>query len=162
MIELLVVVLVMMLLMTLMWSPRTGKREQARRAACARQLEKLFISLQIYANEHAGAYPATPEAKTAGEALQLLVPRYTSDIASFICPAKPETLREGEPLSRQKISYAYFMGCFATNSQQVLLSDAQVDTQSKAAGQLAFSADGKPPGANHGQRGGNLLFCDGR
>jgi prepilin-type processing-associated H-X9-DG protein len=52
------------------------------------------------------------------------------------------------------------MGRTSTN-QQVLVTDRQVDTQPKAAGQLVFSADGKAPGNNHRQFGGNFLFCDG-
>ena len=42
------------------------------------------------------------------------------------------------------------------------MSDSQVDTQSKAAGQLVFSSTGKPPGNNHDKSGGNVLFSDGR
>ena len=41
------------------------------------------------------------------------------------------------------------------------MSDEQVNTQSKSAGEYAFSGTGKPPANNHDKRGGNLLFCDG-
>jgi prepilin-type processing-associated H-X9-DG protein len=70
-------------------------------------------------------------------------------------------LPAGEPLRKGKISYAYYMGRSVTNAQQVVLSDKQVNTQSKAAGEFVFSKDGKPPGNNHGKYGGNFLFCDG-
>jgi prepilin-type processing-associated H-X9-DG protein len=53
------------------------------------------------------------------------------------------------------------MGRRLTNSQQALLTDKQIDTLPKAAGQPVFSTTGKPPGNNHGKSGGNLLFCDG-
>ncbi len=53
------------------------------------------------------------------------------------------------------------MGRSTSTPQQVLMSDRQVDTQSKAAGQAVFSSTGKPPGSNHDKYGGNLLFCDG-
>jgi len=53
------------------------------------------------------------------------------------------------------------MGQAAKNSQQVLMSDKQVDTDPKPAGQAVFSSDGKAPGNNHGKSGGNFLFCDG-
>ena len=46
-------------------------------------------------------------------------------------------------------------------SGTVLMTDRQVNTNSKAGGQLVFSSSGKPPGNNHKKYGGNLLFCDG-
>ena len=49
----------------------------------------------------------------------------------------------------------------AADGQEVLMSDRQVDTLPKTAGQFVFSGTGQPPGNNHGQAGGNFLFCDG-
>ena len=66
-----------------------------------------------------------------------------------------------QSLRSHKISYAYFMGRSLTNSQQVIMSDRQVDTRAKSAGQAVFSTTGKPPGSNHRKFGGNFLFCDG-
>jgi prepilin-type processing-associated H-X9-DG protein len=53
------------------------------------------------------------------------------------------------------------MGRVLTNSQEALVTDKQVNTLAKTAGQAVFSTSGKPPGNNHGKFGGNLLFCDG-
>jgi hypothetical protein len=39
------------------------------------------------------------------------------------------------------------MGCYITNATQVLMSDRQVDTQPKPAGQAVFSTTGKGPEA---------------
>ena len=119
--------------------------------------------MEIYANDHAGKFPAAAGARTSEEALDALVPRYTVDTAVFICPgAKDSPLPAGESFRQHKISYAYYMGRRAADAQQVLMSDQQVDTRSKAAGEYAFSSTGKPPGNNHGKLGGNFLFCDGR
>jgi prepilin-type processing-associated H-X9-DG protein len=41
------------------------------------------------------------------------------------------------------------------------MSDQQVNTLPKRAGDPVFSADGKPPGNNHSSYGGNFLFGDG-
>src|SRR6185369_15749642 len=91
-----------------------------------------------------------------------LVPRYTSDAFTFICPGGKESLAPGTAsLKDQKISYAYYMGRSNQAAGQALITDAQVDTQSKTSGQALFSADGKPPGNNHEKNGGNLLFTDG-
>jgi prepilin-type processing-associated H-X9-DG protein len=80
----------------------------------------------------------------------------------FICPgSKDSPLPAGESFLKRKISYAYYMGRGSNDAAQVLLSDAQVNTNAKAAGQPAFSLTGKAPGNNHHKYGGNFLFGDG-
>jgi prepilin-type processing-associated H-X9-DG protein len=54
------------------------------------------------------------------------------------------------------------MGRRASDTADALMSDEQVDTLAKAAGQPAFSTTGKGPGNNHAKSGGNFLFVDGR
>jgi prepilin-type N-terminal cleavage/methylation domain-containing protein len=164
MIELLAVVAILLLLFTLYWGPSTSRnRERLAQKDCQTHLQKLYIALNIYANDHAGEFPVVTGAVTSAEALAVLVPRYTVDTAEFVCPGtKDAPPPAGEPLGRQKISYAYYMGRRAADSQQVLMSDQQVDTRAKVAGELAFSDTGKAPGNNHDKLGGNLLFCDGR
>ncbi len=160
--ELLVVIALIVLLLTLYWNPNSGSRERAVRAACQRNLEKLSIGLQIYANDNAGKFPISSNAVRSGEALNLLVPRYSSDPAVFICAGSKDTVPPaGTSLANAKISYAYYMGRGPSNSSDVVLSDAQINTDAKAAGEQVFSTDGKPPGNNHGKSGGNLLFGDG-
>jgi hypothetical protein len=41
------------------------------------------------------------------------------------------------------------------------MSDRQVNTDSKRAGEPVFSATGRPPGNNHHKYGGNFLMGDG-
>lgn len=159
-VELLLVLAIVVVLFTLYWGPGSGSRQRALNAACQRNLQKLQIAMAIYANDSAGLFPVVRGAKTSGAALKPLVPRYNSDTTLFICPAGKDSV-SSEPLDRQRISYAYYMGRSVTNAQQVLMTDRQVNTSSKPAGQQVFSTDGKPPGNNHGKTGGNLLFCDG-
>ena len=131
-------------------------------AGCQKNLQKIFVALEIYGNDHGGKFPVVAGARTSEEALDPLVPRYTVDTPIFICPGSHNlSLPAGESLSKRKISYAYYMGQSAKDSQQVLMSDKQVDTEPKPAGQAVFSSDGKAPGNNHGKSGGNFLFCDG-
>jgi prepilin-type N-terminal cleavage/methylation domain-containing protein/prepilin-type processing-associated H-X9-DG protein len=161
-IELLITVAIILILTTLYFGPNTANRQNSLKRVCQRNLEKIYVSMEIYANDHAGRFPLVASAKTSAEALDVLIPKYTSDTTPFICPgSKDSALPTGESFRSRKISYAYYMGRFSTNAQQVLMSDRQVDTQSKAAGQSVFSTTGKAPGANHRKFGGNLLFCDG-
>jgi prepilin-type N-terminal cleavage/methylation domain-containing protein/prepilin-type processing-associated H-X9-DG protein len=162
-IEMLAVVAILLLLFVLYWGPSTsGNRQRLARTDCQTHLEKIHMAMAIYANDHAGRFPELAGARTSEEALDALVPRYTVDTAEFSCPGSNDApLPSGESLRKHKISYAYYMGRRATDPQQVLMSDQQVNTQSKAAGELAFSSTGNPPGNNHGKVGGNFLFCDG-
>jgi len=161
-IELLITVALILILMTAYYGPNNSNRQQALKRACQKNLEKIYVSMEIYANEHAGAFPVVTGARSSEEALDTLVPRYTSDTSPFICPAsKDPVLPAGESFRSRKISYAYYMGCYLTNSTQVLMSDRQVDTQAKSPGQAVFSSTGNGPGSNHRKLGGNFLFCDG-
>ena len=163
-IELLAVAAILLLLVTLYWgSGISDTRQREAQKECQNHLQKIYMAMEIYANDHNGKFPELAGARTAGEALDALVPRYTVDTAVFVCPAtKDPPPPPGESFRRHRISYAYYMGRRAADSQQVLMSDQQVDTLPKAAGEYAFSNTGKPPGNNHGKLGGNLLFCDGR
>jgi prepilin-type processing-associated H-X9-DG protein/prepilin-type N-terminal cleavage/methylation domain-containing protein len=159
--ELLLTVVIILILTTLYWSPSRRSRQRALQTVCENNLQKLFIAMNIYATDHAGRFPVVAGARTSADALDPLVPRYTSDTSIFICPGSKDSAPPGgESIRKRTISYAYYMGRTTTN-QQVLITDRQIDTQPKAAGQLVFSPDGKPPGNNHRQFGGNFLFCDG-
>jgi prepilin-type processing-associated H-X9-DG protein len=155
---------ILLLLFVLLWGSRTSDSQQRQALTdCQNHLQKIYMAMEIYANDHAGKFPETPGARSSEEALDVLVPRYTVDTAVFICPgSKDAPLPAGESFRQRKISYAYYMGRRAAESQQVLMSDQQVDTQSRRAGEYAFSSTGRPPGSNHGKLGGNFLFCDGR
>jgi prepilin-type processing-associated H-X9-DG protein/prepilin-type N-terminal cleavage/methylation domain-containing protein len=163
MIELLVTVLIILVLFTMYWGGNSNSRQKGRLSTCQQNLQKIFIAMQIYANEHSAKFPAKSGAKLSEEPLDHLVPHYTSDTAVFICPgSKDSELPGGESIAKRKISYAYYMGRTSNDgAQDALMSDRQVDTQSKSQNQALFSSDGKPPGNNHKQKGGNILFCDG-
>ncbi len=159
--ELLLTVAIILILTTLYWGPSKASRQRALQASCQKNLQKLYIAMSLYADDARGRFPVVPGARTSADALDPLVPRYTSDTSVFICPAsKDSEPPSGGSIRNHRISYAYYMGRSPTN-QQVLLTDRQVNTQAKTAGQLVFSPDGKPPGNNHRQFGGNLMYCDG-
>ena len=159
--EMLVVISIILVLTALYWGPNRSDRQRALKISCQKNLQKVYIAMGIYANDNGGYFPRAAGAHTSEEALDLLVPRYTSDTSMFICPGSDDSMPgPGQPLRRSRISYAYYMGrSQATN--QALMSDRQVNTEGKAAGEAAFSTTGKPPGNNHGKYGGNFLFTDG-
>jgi prepilin-type N-terminal cleavage/methylation domain-containing protein/prepilin-type processing-associated H-X9-DG protein len=160
--EMLIVVAIILFLTTVYWGSNSASRQKKQLAQCQQNLSKIFIAMQIYANDQGGKFPEVRGAQTSEAALDRLVPKYTVDTGPFICPAsRNSSLPAGESLLNRNISYSYYMGRRAADEQAVLMTDRQVNTNSKSAGQLVFSSSGKPPGNNHNKFGGNLLFCDG-
>ena len=161
-IELLIVAALILFLTTMYWGGNAASRQRKLQMSCQQNLQKIFVAMQIYGNDQAGKFPEAPGARTSEAALDRLVPRYTVDTSVFICPGSGDSsLPAGESFLNGRISYAYYMGRRATDEQAVLMTDRQVSTNSKTAGQAIFSSTGSAPGNNHKKYGGNLLFCDG-
>ena len=161
-IEMLISLAIILILFTMMYGFGSRNNQTQQKKKCQANLQKIYVALQIYANDSAGKFPVVTNARSSEDALDLLVPRYSSDTAIFVCPgSKDSPLPAGESLRRGRISYAYYMGRAASEAQSVLLSDKQVDVQAKVAGQQVFSEKGKAPGNNHHKYGGTFLFCDG-
>ena len=160
--EVLIVLALILVLTSLYWSSTTGGKQRAQMVGCQKNLQKIFVAMQIYANDQGNRFPVVASARTSEEALDPLVPRYTADTSLFICPGSHNpSLPAGESFARRTISYAYYMGQAPGDAAQALMSDHQVDALPKPSGQNIFSANGKPPGNNHEKAGGNFLFCDG-
>ncbi len=162
-IELLCTVAIILILAVLMAGRGSASAEKKSRAGCQANLQKIYLALSIYATDNKGAYPMQAGATNAESVLSLLVPSATTLTEIFICPASDDKeLPESEPFGAHKISYAYYMGR-GTNDEggAALISDAQVNSLPKTAGQALFSADGKSRGNNHGKLGGNLLQANG-
>jgi type II secretory pathway pseudopilin PulG len=163
MIELLIVVALLLVLVTMFWGFESKDSRRQKQKSCEANLQKLYLALDIFAGEHTNDFPIIPGATTSEAALAPLVPKYTADLSAFICPASGDaSLASGKPLTAQRISYAYYMGTRRANGSLPLLSDQQVNSLPKAIGQPVFSPDGKAPGNNHKEAGGNILFSDGR
>jgi len=161
-VELLITLVLMLIMTSMMWGFGSANRQRAEKKACQQNLSKIYLAMQIYANDYGGKFPENTNAQTSEMALDVLVPRYTADTSIFICPGgRDSALPEGVSFRKRKISYAYYMGAPLNDAQQALMSDRQVNTLSKAAGDYAFSTTGKPPGNNHHKYGGNFLFGDG-
>jgi len=161
-IELFVVVGLLLVMVVMYHTYESRAPQQEQKKVCQKNLQKIYVALQIYANDHDGALPAVPGAQTSEEPLSALVPRYTVDAGLFICPGtKRSRLPDGESFAKRRISYAYFMGRRLTEAKALLMTDQQVNTLPKKEGEPVFSRTGKPPGNNHRKYGGNYLFTDG-
>ena len=165
-IELLIVLALMIIMVSMMYGFSSAKHQRDQKQLCADNLQKIYLAMQIYANDFKGVLPLNTNAVTSEEVLDALVPKYTADTTIFICPGgRDSQIPSGEPLTKHKISYAYYMGrrlpTSPDGSQNILMSDRQVDTEPKRAGEFVFSANGKPPGNNHHKYGGNFLMSDG-
>ena len=162
-IELLITTALILTLFVMTHGSRTKSRNLRQMQQCSRNLQSVFVALDIYANEHGGVFPVVTNAPSSEVALAVLVPRYTSITSAFICPGSgdPE-LPGGESFEHRKISYAYYMGRRRTEAAEPLMTDEQVDVSAKTAGRPLFSQNGKGPGNNHKEKGGNLLYADGR
>lgn len=160
--ELLITLAIILVLFTMMFGFGSRNHQRRQKKLCQANLQKIYVALQIYANDSAAQFPVLTNARSSEDVLNLLVPRYSADTAIFICPgSKDSPLPAGESLRQGRISYAYYMGRTASEAESGLLSDRQIDAQPKAAGQQVFSENGKPPGNNHHQYGGTVLFGDG-
>jgi len=162
-IELLIVMVLVVFGFTMYFGGGSRGFQTRRMTDCRKNLESMFVAIRTYATDNDGKFPAVAGASTSEPVLSLLVPKATTDTRCFICPgAKDRALPEAQPFGNRKISYAYYLGRSSiSTADDPLVSDRQVNTNSKTRGQPLFSVDGKPPGANHNKYGGNLLFCDG-
>jgi type II secretory pathway pseudopilin PulG len=161
--ELFISMILILILSVMMLGRGSWSDDQRTLAGCQKNLQSIYVALNIYSADNKGSWPVITGAETSEAPLSLLVPRSTTVTEMFICPgSKDNKLPEGESFAKRRISYAYYMGRTKSDGPGVLLvSDRQVNAFPKINRQLIFSEDGKPPGANHFKAGGNLLFCDG-
>lgn len=152
----------MIVIFTMLWGFGSESNQAKQKRICRQNLQKLYLSMEIYANDNHGDFPFFPAAQNSEQALNVLVPKYTADTSIFICPGgKDSGIPAGEPILKRKISYAYYMGRRISDAGEALISDRQINTESKATNDNVFSSTGKAPGNNHHKYGGNFLFCDG-
>jgi prepilin-type N-terminal cleavage/methylation domain-containing protein len=162
-IELMLVVLIISVLTILSMGRLNSSSRDKLKAQCQKNLQTMYLSLSIYANDFKGHFPVVKNATSSEEPLSILVPRYTTVTEMFICPASSDrALPEGEPFARRRISYAYYMGVTTNEGPDTaILSDRQIDTAPKRMGQQLFSITGKKPADNHGKYGGNYITLNG-
>ena len=161
-IELMITLALMTVLTVMMFGFGSASHQRSQKKLCADNLQKIYLALQIYANDFKGALPFDTNAVTSEDALDVLVPHWSADTTIFTCPGgRDSQIASGEKLRDHKISYAYYMGRRLDTPQAMLMSDRQVNPLPKRAGEFVFSADGKSPGNNHHKYGGNFLLGDG-
>lgn len=162
-IELLIVMALIVVMFTMYWSGGSRSYQTKQMANCEKNLENIFVALKTYSVNNQGRFPTLAGATASEPVLSQLVPRATTGTEYFICPGtKDKKLPDALPFAGARISYAFYEGHVSSDgADEPLVSDRQVDTNSKTQGQLLFSPDGKKPGNNHDKYGGNVMFCDG-
>ena len=161
-IELLITLALLCVMSVMLYGFASASHQRSQKKLCADNLQKIYLAMQIYANDFGGRLPQDTNAVTSEKVLDELVPKYTVDTSIFICPGgRDSQIPSGEPLTKHKISYAYYMGRRLDMPSAFLMSDRQVNTLPKVAGEYVFSPNGKSPGNNHHKYGGNFLLCDG-
>jgi hypothetical protein len=158
----LVTLALMLIIFVMLYGRGSASFQRQQKTACRNNLMTLYMALDLYSRENNGAFPAKVGASTAETPLALLVPKYTTTLAPFICPGtKDSPLTENQSLDGRAISYAYYMGLRSTDTNAPLMSDRQVNANAKQLNDPVFSANGKGPGSNHHKYGGNILLCGG-
>jgi len=161
-IELLVTMAIVLMMFAMLSGSGMQSYQRRQKQVCNKNLQSIYVALDIYANDHTGGFPLNTNATTSEQTLAALVPQYTASAAAFTCPGSSDRpIPEGESFEKRRISYAYYMGRQRTNTNEPLLSDEQIDSLPKIKGGPLFSRDGKSPGNNHNKYGGNLMFVDG-
>lgn len=162
-IEMLLVIAIILILYVMMYGPAQKSYQDKRKIDCQKNLQLLHMALRMYAADYRDSFPVVAGAATSELPLSLLVPRYTAETRIFVCPGSADRrLPEAQPFTDRKISYAYYMGHGANDgTNEMLITDEQIDTRPRGTGQQMFSPNGKRPGNNHRKFGGNVLFCDG-
>lgn len=158
-----IVVAILVLLVVVYNGRGSSHFQKSQQVACRQNLQTIHIALQIYANENRDRFPADAFSKSSQEALDRLVPQYTTRTDAFTCPgSKDDPLPTAQPIKNRKISYAYLMGLTSKASpDQWIMADWLLDTNPHAKGALIFSSDGEGNANNHDKFGGVILFVDG-
>src|SRR6266404_1187794 len=122
-VEMLITMALIIILFVMLYGKSSRRFQHEQKQACQQNLQNIYVALQLYANDTGGLFPIRKEAKTSEQALNLLLPRYTTVTAPFICPGtKGSPLPEGESFEKRRISYSYYMGRRATDSAEPLMS----------------------------------------
>jgi prepilin-type N-terminal cleavage/methylation domain-containing protein/prepilin-type processing-associated H-X9-DG protein len=162
-VELLIVIALIFVLFTLYFSGGSRRFQTRAKTQCEQNLQTVYVALKTFSLGNNGQLPILSTATTSEAPLSQLVPRYTTGTEFFTCPGcNDRKLPDAQPFADRKISYAFYMGhAISDGSAAPLMSDRQVNSEPKLAGQPLFSSDGQKPGNNHNRYGGNILFCDG-
>src|SRR5215469_9188223 len=105
-VELMIVVALIVIVYAMWMGSSSRSPREIQKERCSDNLQKIFLSAQIYAND-SGMFPLNTNAQTSEAALNSLVPHYTSDRSIFICPGSAGwSIPSGASLKKYKISYA--------------------------------------------------------
>src|SRR5688500_16546920 len=76
--ELLITLVLISIMFFMLYGHGAGSQQLRRKQNCQKNLQNLYVALQIFANDHDSMLPTVPGAASSEPALGQLVPRYTS------------------------------------------------------------------------------------
>src|ERR1043165_8810139 len=85
-VEMLITLALILIVFVMMYGFGSRSHQQQQKLVCQKNLATIHVALEIFANEHDGAFPMRAEAATSEAVLALLVPKYTAATSPFICP----------------------------------------------------------------------------
>ena len=85
-IELLLVMVIIIVLVTLYFGSSAKSWQIKQIAACAKNLDNVYVALTTSANDNNGRFPVLTNAETSEAVLSELIPRYTTGTEYFTCP----------------------------------------------------------------------------
>src|ERR1051326_3019865 len=90
-IEMLITLALILIMSVMLYGFGSRSHQQQQKKACQKNLLKIYMALELFANEHDKFFPILPGADTAEGPLALLVPRYSADTSLFICPGSKDS-----------------------------------------------------------------------
>src|ERR1035437_6626143 len=127
---------------------------------CRGQLSVLAGAMSMYADTSGGRFPVDADPPTLVGCMQLLsnVPNADTKVLRFLCPRDRrggKAASSFQTLTRNNISYSYVPNLLKNTNEpaRIILLDR---INSTSAGSIW------PVNGNHGRRGGNVAYTDGR
>lgn len=139
-------------------APGRGHMERARRANCMSNLKQLGLALAMYADDNNGRLPVDGDPPTLLGSLRLME-RQMGSVKILRCPSDGQAWIGGATdmagLTITNISYSYvpFLTWDETGGSSTIVMLDRLNATEKGSKW--------PVEANHGEKGGNVLFTDG-
>ena len=91
-VEMLVTLALLSIMAVMLYGFGSASHQRTQKELCHDNLQKIYLAMQIYANDFGGTLPFKTNVLTSEDVLDELVPHYTADTTIFICPGGRDAL----------------------------------------------------------------------